>query len=91
MLGGSARRHTCVQQSGGGGGLFLIQNNSIKKTAPPLEFACMYVAVNGKGAAKVLGRDLKPFACLKVNIAEKGREAPKPAQKRAKENPGKRR
>ena len=85
-----ALRQTCVQQVEGEGGLILIQNNSIKKTPSPPDFACMFVAVNGKGAAKALGRDLKPFARLKVNIAEKGREAPKPPQKRAKENPGKR-
>ena len=74
----------------GGDGLFLIQNNSIKKTPPP-EFACLFVAVNGKEAAKTLGRALKPFARLKVSIAEKGREAPKPPQKRAKGNGGQRR
>ena len=73
---------------GGGDGLFLIQNNSIKKTPPPLEFACMFAVVNGKEAAKELGRDLKPFARLKVGIAEKGRKAAKPPQKRAKGNGG---
>jgi hypothetical protein len=48
----------------------------------------MFVVVNGKRAAKAPGRDLKPLVCLKVSIAEKGREVPKSPQKRTKGNGG---